>query len=113
MTSRRLRRLRDEDGSNREIERRAIEIERITRWHNQTNDVPRDADPLHRLHRLWECRFAARGGEREGGWLAHGANELPKRHADEKNDEPKNQNNENHQSEVEGENEIPEIDQHA
>ena len=77
------------------------------------DDVPRDADPLHRLHRFWERRFAARGGEGERGWLAHGADELPERHADEKNDEPKNQDDENDQPQVERENEIPEINQHS
>src|SRR6476469_8223147 len=112
MTSRRLRRLRDEDGSNREIERRAIEIERITRWHNQTDDVPRDADSLHRLHRLWECRFAARRREGKRCWLAYSADELSQRHANEKNDEPKNQDNENDQPEVERKNKIPEMEQH-
>ena len=106
MSGRRFCRLGDEDGGHREIERRAVEVKRVTGRHDEPDDVTRNAEALHRFHRLRQGGFTARGGEGERGRLAHGPDELAERHADEENDAPEDENDENDEREIERDDQI-------
>ena len=74
--------LRDEHARERQIQRRAVEVEAVAGRQHEADDVLRHAEALHHLERLRQRRFAAGGRERDQERLADGAQEREERHAD-------------------------------
>ena len=61
--------LGDEDRGQREIERRAVQVEAVSRREDERDDLARNTERLHRLHGLGQGRFRARRGEGDDGRL--------------------------------------------
>ena len=72
-------RLRHEYRRHRQIERAAVEVERIAGRHDERDDAARHADGFHPLHRLRQCRFGRCGREGDQRRLLHGGDECANR----------------------------------
>ncbi len=105
--------LGDEDGSEREVERGAVEIEAVTRRNNKGDDAARNAKGFHAFHRARECGFGSAGGESDGGGFGNGAEEMAKRYFREKRDRQKNEKQERDESAVRGKKKLDEREKNS
>src|SRR5262245_31120836 len=74
--------LSDEDTGQREVQRRAVEIEAVTGRQHEPHDVLRHAEAFHHLERLRQRGLRARGGERDEEWFTNRLDEGEERDAD-------------------------------
>src|SRR5437868_14064647 len=105
--------LHNKNRSDGQENHRTVEIKRITGRHNETDDAFRHAKPFHRLHRFGHGRFATRGRESDCRRFADGAHKLPNRRTDYYHDESENEHDENCQSQVITEYELPQTNKHT
>ncbi len=106
-------RLRDEHRRQREVERRAVEVEAVAERQHERDDLARHAQPLDDFHRPRQRRFARRGRERDDRRLLHRLDELADRHLEDERDRQQDEQDEDREREVERGDEPRQVHQHA
>ncbi len=96
-----------------EVQRAAVEIERVAGRHDERDDTRRHPHLLHALHSEWQSGFGGRGGERDERRLANrpqeGSEGNPREHRNRKQD----QYRERDEGAVQRQHELAKSEQHA
>ncbi len=106
------RRLGHEHRRHREVERRAIEVERVAGGQHEGDDAARHAELLHVLEGERQRRLGRRGGEGDEPRLLDPVPEAPQRNAREQRDRDEHQQDERDERDVERAHQAEQVPQH-
>ena len=110
---RRVGRLRDEHGRHRQVDRGAIQVERIARGDHQADHRLAGAQVLHLLHHARQHRFRRRGAQHHQQLFLDVANELDDAEAMQAADDAQHDKDEEQTSQVERTHQLAQREQRA
>ena len=90
-----------------------VEVEAVAGGDDERDDLPRNADGLHRFHGARQRGLGAGSAEGDGHRLGHGLEEAPQRHAEHQRDGQQNAEDEDDQRGIQRQQQLQQAAQHG